>query len=177
MDFAFLYDRHRKLMSIGYRLADTEGPGRLDTTYYDLLASEARLASFVASLRETSPAALVRLGRQLVNVKGRPTLVSWSASMFEYLMPELLMKSYPNTLLQQTSESVVIRQREFGEHLQVPWEFRSARSTSSTAAETTSIRRSASRTGLEARARRRPGHRPYATALAAMVDPKPPSPT
>jgi len=122
MDFAFLYDRHRKLMSIGYRLADTEGPGRLDSTYYDLLASEARLASFVGILKGDLPQPhWFALGRQLVNVKGRPTLVSWSASMFEYLMPELLMKSYPNTLLQQTSESVVIRQREFGEHLHVPW--------------------------------------------------------
>ncbi|HEV3026550.1 MAG TPA: glucoamylase family protein, partial [Planctomycetota bacterium] len=61
------------------------------------------------------------LGRQLVNVKGRPTLVSWSASMFEYLMPDLLMKSYPDTLLQQTMESVVLRQRQFGDDLGVPW--------------------------------------------------------
>ncbi|HVR84502.1 MAG TPA: glucoamylase family protein, partial [Planctomycetota bacterium] len=122
MDFAFLYDRHRKLISIGYRLPDTEGPGRLDTTYYDLLASEARLASFVGILKGDLPQPhWFALGRQLVNVKGRPTLVSWSASMFEYLMPDLLMRSYPDTLLQQTSESVVLRQRQFGDDLGVPW--------------------------------------------------------
>jgi cyclic beta-1,2-glucan synthetase len=122
MDFAFLYDRHRKLMSIGYRLPDTEGPGRLDPTFYDLLASESRLASFVGILKGDLPQPhWFALGRQLVNVKGRPTLVSWSASMFEYLMPDLLMKSYPDTLLHQTSESVVIRQRQFGDDLGVPW--------------------------------------------------------
>ncbi|HLY74182.1 MAG TPA: glucoamylase family protein, partial [Planctomycetota bacterium] len=122
MDFAFLYDRHRKLMSIGYRLPDADGPGRLDPTFYDLLASEARLASFVGILKGDLPQThWFALGRQLVNVKGRPTLVSWSASMFEYLMPELLMKSYPDTLLEQTSGNVVLRQREFGEDLGVPW--------------------------------------------------------
>src|SRR5204863_2233649 len=99
MDFTFLYDQHRKLMAIGFRLADAEGPGRLDTTFYDLLASEARLASFIGIMKGDLPQPhWFALGRQLVNVKGRPTLVSWSASMFEYLMPELLMKTYPGTL-------------------------------------------------------------------------------
>ncbi|HZE96901.1 MAG TPA: glucoamylase family protein, partial [Planctomycetota bacterium] len=122
MDFRFLYDGTRKLMSIGFRLPDAEGPGRLDTTFYDLLASEARLASFIGIMKGDLPQPhWFALGRQLVNVRGRPTLVSWSASMFEYLMPELLMKSYPGTLLQQTSENVVLRQREFGRELGVPW--------------------------------------------------------
>ena len=122
MDFGFLYDARRKLMHIGYRLADAEGPGRHDPTFYDLLASEARLASFVAILKGDVPQAhWFSLGRQLVDVAGSPTLVSWSASMFEYLMPNLFMKLYPGTLLERTAENVVARQRAYGEALSVPW--------------------------------------------------------
>ncbi len=122
MDFSFLFDPQRKLLSIGYRLADAEGPGRHDPTFYDLLASEARLASFAAITKGDLPQAhWFALGRQLVVVRGSPTLVSWSASMFEYLMPLLLMKSYPGTLLDRTVLNVVLRQREFGDALGVPW--------------------------------------------------------
>ena len=88
MNWAFLYDRTRGAFSIGFRLADSEGPGRLDTSYYDLLASEARLASFIAIARGDVPQEhWFRLSRALVSVEGSTTLVSWSGSMFEYLMP------------------------------------------------------------------------------------------
>ena len=103
MHFGFLYDRTRHLFAIGYRLADADGPGRLDSSYYDLLASEARLASFLAIANGDVPQPhWFRLGRLAVSVDGVPTLLSWSATMFEYLMPLLLMRSFPGTLLDQT---------------------------------------------------------------------------
>src|SRR5205807_5566092 len=82
MSFAFLYDPQRRILSIGYRLADASGPGRLDPSYYDLLASEARLASFIAIARGELPQAhWFHLGRLVTNVHGTPTLLSWSATM------------------------------------------------------------------------------------------------
>jgi cellulose synthase/poly-beta-1,6-N-acetylglucosamine synthase-like glycosyltransferase len=94
--FDFLYDRHRRIFSIGYRLADVEGPGRLDSAYYDLLASEARLASFVAIAKGDVPQHhWFHLGRPVTNIEGRATLMSWGGTQFEYLMPLLLMRTFP----------------------------------------------------------------------------------
>jgi cyclic beta-1,2-glucan synthetase len=122
MSFGFLYDRERQLFSIGYRLPDAMGPGRLDTSYYDLLASEARLASFFAIAKGDVPQShWFHLGRLVVSVDGVPTLVSWSASMFEYLMPLLLMRTYPGTLLDKTCRMVVRRQVKYGHDRGVPW--------------------------------------------------------
>ena len=122
MRFGFLYDRNRHLFAIGYRLPDADGPGRLDASYYDLLASEARLASFVAIAAGDVPQAhWFRLGRLAVSVDGVPTLLSWSATMFEYLMPSLLMRSFPGTLLDQTSRRVVQRQIQYGRRYGIPW--------------------------------------------------------
>src|SRR6185295_3418631 len=85
MDFGFLYDRQRKLFAIGYRLADSEGAGRLDESSYDLLASEARLASFWAIAKRDVPQEhWFHLGRPLTSVNGHPALLSWSATLFEY---------------------------------------------------------------------------------------------
>ena len=96
MRFDFLYDRRRRIFSIGYRLADADGPGRLDASFYDLLASEARLASFVAIAKGDVPQHhWFHLGRLVTNVNGRATLMSWGGTMFEYLMPLLLMRSFP----------------------------------------------------------------------------------
>jgi cyclic beta-1,2-glucan synthetase len=122
MDFRFLYDRRRRLFAVGYRLADAEGPGRHDSSYYDLLASEARLASFIAIAKGDVPQAhWFSLNRQLVGANGLPTLVSWSASMFEYLMPLLFMRSYPGTILDQSCRSAVRRQIDYARHQGVPW--------------------------------------------------------
>jgi len=122
MRFGFLYDTNRQLFSIGYRLADSEGPGRVDASYYDLLASEARLASFFAIARGDVPQRhWFRLGRSAVSVSGAPTLLSWSATMFEYLMPCLLMRSFPGTLLETTYRRVVARQIQYGNQRGVPW--------------------------------------------------------
>ena len=114
MGFRFLYDPQRRILSIGYRLADAEGPGRLDVSYYDLLASEARLASFIAIARGELPEThWFHLGRLVTSVDGTPTLLSWSGTAFEYLMPLLVMKSYPETLLDQTCRMAVRRQAEY----------------------------------------------------------------
>ena len=122
INFRFLYDTQRKLFAIGFRLADAEGPGRLDPGFYDLLASEARLASFIAIAKGDVPQEhWFHLGRSLVSANGRPTLVSWGASMFEYLMPLLLMKTYPGTLLDQSAYNAVRFQIEHGKRHRVPW--------------------------------------------------------
>jgi cyclic beta-1,2-glucan synthetase len=122
MSFAFLYDTDRQLFAIGYRLADAGGPGRLDGSFYDLLASEARLASYFAIAKGDVPQShWFHLGRLVVSVNGVPALVSWSATMFEYLMPLLLMRSYPGTLLHQSCRMAVQRQRSYAAEREVPW--------------------------------------------------------
>jgi len=122
MNFAFLYDRQRQLFSIGYRMADAGGPGRADPAYYDLLASESRIASFFAIAKGDVPQShWFHLGRLVVSVEGVPTLVSWSATMFEYLMPLLLMRTYPGTLLDQSCRMAVRKQIRYGREWHVPW--------------------------------------------------------
>ncbi|MGD1148848.1 MAG: glucoamylase family protein [Thermoanaerobaculaceae bacterium] len=122
MNFSFLYDRQRQLFSIGYRLADAAGPGQADGAYYDLLAAESRLASFFAIAKGDVPQShWFHLGRLVVSVEGVPTLVSWGATMFEYLMPLLLMRTYPGTLLDQSCRMVVRRQIRYGRERHVPW--------------------------------------------------------
>ena len=95
---------------------------RLDHYHYDLLASESRLASFIAIAKgDVAQEHWFRLGRQFTGVGGGQALISWTASMFEYLMPLLVMRSYENTLLEQTYHSVVKRQEEYGRAKSVPW--------------------------------------------------------
>lgn len=118
MDFRFLFDEERKIFTIGYNATD----GRKDNSYYDLLASESRLASFFAIAKgDVADEHWFRLGRQLTNVVGSRALISWSATMFEYLMPLLVMRRYKDTLLDQTYDSVVLRQIEYGKQRQIPW--------------------------------------------------------
>jgi cyclic beta-1,2-glucan synthetase len=122
MQFDFLYDRRRRIFSIGYRLADAEGPGRLDPSFYDLLASEARLASFIAIAKGDVPQHhWFHLGRLVTDVDGRATLMSWGGTMFEYLMPQLLLRSFPGTLLDQSCRASVRRQIAYGNDRHVPW--------------------------------------------------------
>ncbi|MGI9076785.1 MAG: GH36-type glycosyl hydrolase domain-containing protein, partial [Gemmatimonadaceae bacterium] len=94
----------------------------LDNSYYDLLASEARLASFIAIAKNDVPVDhWFRLGRSLTHAAGETALVSWSGSMFEYLMPLLVMQSYPSTLLDQTYEGAVRRHATYCGERDVPW--------------------------------------------------------
>jgi cyclic beta-1,2-glucan synthetase len=118
MDFRFLFDPVRKLFAIGYQ----QNTHTLDSAYYDLLASEARLASFVAIAKDDVPVEhWFHLGRTLTHAAGHTALVSWSGSMFEYLMPALVMRSFPFTLLDETSGSAVRRQITYGAERGVPW--------------------------------------------------------
>jgi cyclic beta-1,2-glucan synthetase len=118
MDYDFLLDRASHLLAIGYNV---DGQRR-DTSYYDLLASEARLCIFLAIAQGQLPQeSWFALGRLLTNVGGDPILVSWSGSMFEYLMPLLVMPAYERTLLDETCKAAVARQIEYGRKRGVPW--------------------------------------------------------
>jgi cellobiose phosphorylase len=117
-DYDFLYDKERRLLAIGFHVGDH----RLDQGYYDLLASEARLASFLAIAQGALPQEhWFSLGRSLTRTGKRSALLSWSGSMFEYLMPMLIMPSYRGTILDETCRAVVDRQIEYGRELGVPW--------------------------------------------------------
>ena len=118
MDFSFLFDSVRDLFSIGYNVAER----RADTSYYDLLASEARLCSYVViATGQVSQDHWFTLGRLVVSLGGDPVLLSWSGSMFEYLMPLLVMPNYERTLLDQTCNGAVRQQIEYGRLRGVPW--------------------------------------------------------
>ena len=118
MEYGFLYDKSRHLQTVGYNVEDR----RRDSSYYDLLASEARLSSFVAIAQDQVPQeSWFALGRLLTTIDGEPILLSWSGSMFEYLMPLIVMPSYENSLLYQTCKAAVIRQIEYGKLRGVPW--------------------------------------------------------
>jgi cyclic beta-1,2-glucan synthetase len=118
MDFEFLYDRSRDLLTIGYDVS----AHRRDPGCYDLLASEARLVSFLLIGRGQIPQEhWFSLGRSLTSHRGDFALISWSGSMFEYLMPELLLPTFPDTLLHGTAKAVVSRQIDYGAERGVPW--------------------------------------------------------
>ena len=118
MEYDFLFDKASHLLAIGYNLSER----RRDSSYYDLLASEARLCSFVAIAQGQLPQeSWFALGRLLTTAGGEPILLSWSGSMFEYLMPLLVMPTYEHTLLDQTYKAAVDRQIEYGKKRGVPW--------------------------------------------------------
>lgn len=118
MEYDFLYDRAQHLLTIGYN-ADEH---HCDNSFYDLLASEARLSSFVAIAQGKIPQDnWFALGRRLTTAGNTPVLLSWSGSMFEYLMPSLVMPVYENTLLDEMEIGTVKKQIEYGEQLGIPW--------------------------------------------------------
>ncbi len=118
LEYDFLFDDARHLLAIGYNV----GERRRDTSYYDLLASEARLCTFVAIAQgQLSQESWFALGRLLASTGGEPILLSWSGSMFEYLMPLLVMPTYESTLLDQTCKTAVARQIEYGRQRGIPW--------------------------------------------------------
>jgi cyclic beta-1,2-glucan synthetase len=118
IDYDFLYDESRRLFAIGFNISEN----RRDASYYDLLASEARLASFVAIAQGHLPLeSWFSLGRLLTTAAGEPILLSWSGSMFEYLMPLLIMPTYEHTLLDETYKAVVAAHIEYGKKRGVPW--------------------------------------------------------
>ncbi|MGR8980317.1 MAG: GH36-type glycosyl hydrolase domain-containing protein [Gammaproteobacteria bacterium] len=118
MDFRFLYDKMRHMFALGYRVTE----GALDDSYYDLLASEARLSSFIAIAKRDVPSThWFHLGRRVTRAAHGTVLLSWSGSMFEYLMPSLVTFTPRYSLLDQTCRLVVKRQIEYGEERGVPW--------------------------------------------------------
>ncbi len=118
VEWEFLYNSSNHLFSIGYNVIDH----RIDTSYYDLLASEARLAVFIGIAQGKLPEeSWFALGRLLTNVEGNSILLSWSGSMFEYLMPLLIMPSFENTLLDHTCKAAVRWQIEYGKIRGIPW--------------------------------------------------------
>lgn len=170
MDFAFLLDPERKLLSIGYSRSDN----RLDPNCYDLLASEARLASlFSIAKGDVTTRHWFRLGRAATPVGNGSALISWSGSMFEYLMPSLVMRAPVGSLLEQTSRLVVERQAAYGRSLGIPWGI----SESAYNARDIEFTYQYSNFGVPGLGLKRGLSEdrviaPYATGLAAMVDPQ-----
>ena len=170
MEFDFLLDPERKLLSIGYRTAE----GALDPSCYDLLASEARLASFVAIAKnDVVTRHWFSLGRPVTPIGHGAALISWSGSMFEYLMPSLVMRAPAGSLLDQTSRLIVRRQIRYGTSLGVPWGI----SESAYSARDLEFTYQYSNFGVPGLGLKRGLSEnvvvaPYATALAAMVDPQ-----
>ncbi|HSD74246.1 MAG TPA: glucoamylase family protein, partial [Steroidobacteraceae bacterium] len=169
MEFDFLLDPQRRLLSVGYR-AD----GTLDPSCYDLLASEARLASFVAIAKgDVATRHWFRLGRPVTPVAHGAALISWSGSMFEYLMPSLVMRAPVGSLLEQTSRLIVRRQMAYGTALGMPWGV----SESAYNARDLELTYQYSNFGVPGLGLKRGLSEdavvaPYATALAAMVEPE-----
>lgn len=169
MDFTFLFDSERQLLSIGHLLNDNVA----DPSCYDLLASEARLASFVAIAKGDVPARhWFRLGRTVVPANQGAALVSWSGSMFEYLMPALVMRAPGGSLLERTSRLIVHRQIAYAARLGVPW----GMSESAYNARDLDLTYQYSNFGVPGLGLKRglgaeTVIAPYATMLAAMVDP------
>ncbi|MES2470484.1 MAG: glucoamylase family protein [Verrucomicrobiota bacterium] len=170
MDFTFLYDPVRDLFSIGFNVAEY----RCDASFYDLLASEARLCSYVAvALGQVPQDHWFSMGRLLVAARSEPILVSWSGSMFEYLMPILVMPNYQHTLLDQTCKAAVQQQIVYGRRRRVPWGISES-----------AYRRTDQQGNYQYRAFGVPGLglkrglaedlviAPYATAMALMVAPR-----
>jgi len=169
MTFDYLLDPTRDLLTIGYRVRE----GELDPNCYDLLASEARLASFVAIAKGDVPTShWFQLGRSMTPVDRGAALISWSGSMFEYLMPSLVMRAPPGSLLEQTYRFVVRRQIAYGASRGVPWGV----SESAFNARDLELTYQYSNFGVPGLGLKRGLSEdlvvaPYATALAAMIDP------
>jgi cyclic beta-1,2-glucan synthetase len=169
MEFEFLFDGSRKIFSIGYRVNDES----LDPAAYDLLASEARLASFIAIAKGHVPAShWFRLARPMTPVEMGAALVSWSGSMFEYLMPALVMESPPASLLDQTARLVVRRQMAYGAAHGVPWGISESAYNVRDVDHTYQYSNfGVPGLGLERGLSEDLVIAPYATGLAAMIDP------
>ncbi|MFH2067904.1 MAG: glucoamylase family protein [Candidatus Omnitrophota bacterium] len=170
MNYDFLYNKSRQLLAVGFNV----GEHRRDESHYDLLASEARLASFILISQGRLPLKhWFSLGRLVTAFRGEPALLSWSGSLFEYLMPLLVMPDYENTLLNQTYRTVVAWQIKYGADHRIPWGFSESGYNSIDAHKNylyaafglpgLGFKRGLSENLVVA---------PYASALALMVDPE-----
>lgn len=170
MDFAFLLDPARKLLVTGYDVA----AGKTDASCYDLLASEARMGAFIAIAKGDAPQeSWFLLGRTLTSYAGERVLLSWTGTMFEYLMPALLMRLYEGTLLAHSLRSVVACQRRYAREHAVPWGI----SESAYALQDAQGHYQYRAFGVPALALKRGMNRdlvvaPYATLLALLTEPR-----
>ena len=169
MDFGFLLDTEKMLLSIGFSVATN----RADTNCYDLLASEARLASLFAIAKGDVPTRhWFRLGRAATPMGAGAVLISWSGSMFEYLMPSIVMRAPPGSMLNQTTRLIVGRQIDYATALAMPWgvsesaynarDLEMTYQYSNFGVPGLGLKRGLSENRVVA---------PYATGLAAMIDP------
>ena len=118
MDFRFLYNPNRDLFAIGFNAVN----GKLDNAHYDLLASESAMTSFLCVARGDVPRKhWFQLGRPHTITAGEPGLLSWGGTMFEYLMPRLLLPTFDGTLLDTMNRAAVSRQIEYGTETKTPW--------------------------------------------------------
>ena len=170
MEWDFLYDKTRHLFTIGYNAQEHQA----DASYYDLLASEVRLCVFICIAQGKLPEeSWFALGRLLTNVDGKAVLLSWSGSMFEYLMPLLVMPTYENTLLNQTYKTVVDWQIQYGKKINKPWGISESGYNRVNANSNYQYRAfGAPRLGLKRGLEEDTVITPYATMLALMVSPE-----
>ncbi len=118
MDFRFLFNEQRQLFSIGFNVDE----GRLDRSHYDMLCSEARLASYLAIAKgDVAASHWFRLGRHATITERKFALLSWGGTMFEYLMPPLFHRQFDGSLLTQSCRAAVQRQQEYGRQNKIPW--------------------------------------------------------
>ena len=170
MDLGFLYDPERRLFAVGYNINER----RLDDAYYDLLASEARLASFVAIARGEVPNEhWVALGRPFGVSGGEPILLSWNGTMFEYLMPVLLQYPFRHSLLEQACQTAVSYQMAYGSRRGIPWGISEAAFSALDSHQIYQYRAfGVPGLGLKRGLEEDLVVAPYATALALAVDPR-----
>lgn len=170
MEWDFLYDNSNHLFTIGYNVQEHIK----DISYYDLLASEVRLCIFICIAQGKLPQeSWFALGRLLTNVDGNPILLSWSGSMFEYLMPLLVMPTYENTLLDQTYKAAVKWQIKYGKKTGLPWGISESGYNMINASSNYQYRAfGAPGLGLKRGLEEDAVIAPYASALALMVSPE-----
>ena len=169
MDFRFLFDADRKLLHIGFHVES----GQLDESSYDLLASEARIASFIAIAKSDIPQEnWRRLGRAHVLARGHKTLLSWSGTMFEYLMPLLWTKCFPNSLLDRATRAAVRCQCSYTTKQNVPWGISECASSERVEGEYRYHAFGVPDLALRTDGQHRLVIAPYASVLALMIDPK-----
>lgn len=170
MDFQFLFDKRSGLLAIGYDADRCE----MDNSFYDLLASEARIAVFLAIAKGDAPReAWFRLGRRITSFRGASTLVSWSGTMFEYLMPALFMKTFEPTLLTESLRGVVKIQQLYARQLGIPWGISEAAHSERDASQTYQYRAfGVPLVSLKGGTGDDLVVAPYATLLALAVDPE-----
>lgn len=171
MDFRFLYHPRKKTLSVGYDAAS----GVLESSTYDLLASEARIAAFIAIAKGDVPQdSWLHLGRTHVAARGHRVLASWTGTMFEYLMPVLWMRHHPRTIMRDSLRAIVRLQQAFTKRIGVPWGISESGYVVDPASPTSEYGYAPFGVPAASRSPRASGRlviAPYASYLAMLVDP------